>query len=367
MRNKLRIGIETFFQSNYGAILQAYALRRYLTDRFDADVEIINFTTNAHLKNARIIRFPHSKNLIRACARLSLLFFRYPALHTQRRRIAQFKEEYLHLTKRYFSVEDMLNNMPDKDIYVTGSDQVFNPNSPYSPVYYLAFDKKDKKKVAYAPSFGISKFSDSLTAQIRDWLLDFDALSCREKTGADYMSSIVNTQVPTVVDPVLLLKKEQWQNVMITPKTSNSYIFVYDRNGGNNLISLAQKISTKVGLPIWVISSDNACHYKVDRIVLNAGPREFVGYIANAEYVITDSFHGTMFSLIFGKQFYVYQALPGLFSRIENVLNQLGLQDRIIKKDEIHKFSMLNHSNDIVIKEDFLINSKEYLDNAIII
>lgn len=362
---RIKVGIQTFFQNNYGAVLQAYALKSYIEESCSGDVEVINFTTDNHLKTFKVFNKNAGGNIATAIVKNIILFFRYGRIKRQYKRINSFKNKYLSLTRRYSSMEDMFNNMPEEDVYVTGSDQVFNPKSPYMPVYYLAFDKKGKKKVAYAPSFGISEFSKELTDKISGLLKDFDALSCREQVGADYMASIVGHPVPGVVDPVLLLDSNRWSKVAAPINLKYKYIFVYDRNGGNNLIKLAQRLSEETKLPIVVISADNCCLYKVKKRIFDAGPEEFIGYIKNAEYVVTDSFHGTMFSLIFGKQFYVYSAIPSLFSRIENVLSKLGMKDRIVRKGDLYSFQFMSSNKEVIIPNTFTQNSKTYLNGSI--
>lgn len=365
MVKRIKIGIQTFFQTNYGAILQAYALKTYLKNTFDADVEIINFTTDKHLEERKILKKEKGRNIVITLLRYVIIIFRYGRIKRQFKRIDAFKDKHLNLTRRYSSMEEMLDNMPEEDIYITGSDQVFNPQSPYSPVYFLAFEKNRRKKIAYAPSFGISSFPKELASQIHDWLIDFDALSSREKTGADYISTIVNKTVPTVVDPVLLLKAEDWKEVAESPCLKYKYIFVYDRNGGQRLINLAKKVREQSNLPVIVLSANRYCRYKVKKQVFDAGPAEFLGYIKDAEYVVTDSFHGTMFSLVFGKQFYVYPAIPALFSRIHNVLEPLGLLNHVINEEQINSFSISNINDSISIPPKFVSQSKVYLNEAI--
>ena len=362
---RIKVGIQTFFQNNYGAVLQAYALKSYIEESCSGDVEVINFTTDNHLKTFKVFKKNAGGNIAATIAKNIILFIRYGRIKRQYKRINAFKNKHLNLTRRYSSMEDMFNNMPEEDVYVTGSDQVFNPKSPYMPVYYLSFDKKGKKKVAYAPSFGISEFTQELTDKISSLLKDFDALSCREQVGADYMASIVGNPVPSVVDPVLLLDSSRWSKVAAPVNLKYKYIFVYDRNGGNNLLNLAKRLSKETKLPIVVISADNCCLYGVKKKIFDAGPEEFIGYIKKAEYVVTDSFHGTMFSLIFGKQFYVYPAIPSLFSRIENVLCKLGLQERIVRKEEINNFTIKKNGREIVIPNTFVQDSKNYLYGAI--
>lgn len=335
---KKKVGILTFMQNNYGAVLQAYALQRYLRNISDYDVEVINFTTDWHLKSNRIYGGTYS-NWVAKLVFFILKTLRLRALLKRKNRTDVFKKSHINISsERYTSDEMILNKPPIKDIYITGSDQVFNPNGQYYKVYYLGFDKNNARKVAYAPSFGVSNFTDEIKNKISNYILDFDALSCRESVGAEYLSAITNKIVPTVVDPTLLLTKQQWFNVAIKPNYKYKYIFIYDLNGAENLVKIAQKIRDVTDYKIVCLTGKVQKFYKVDKQIYDAGPSEWLGWIANAEFVVTDSFHGTVLSTIFEKQFFSYIAVPQTSSRIRNLLTNLSLQNRIVENNCASEF-----------------------------
>lgn len=344
--------------NNYGAVLQAYALQRYIRNHSNHDVETIDFTTQAHEMDNKLIKIP-SGNVFYRVVFLLLQLFHYPSLKRRKDRTVDFKKQYMRFSKRYGDMPELLSNPPQKDIYISGSDQVFNPNGEYALVYYLAFDKKGCKKVAYAPSFGIEQFNDTQQHFISQHIKDFDALSCRESVGAKFLSLLVGKEVPCVVDPTLLLSKDEWHSIAIKPKYNHKYIFVYDLNGAENLIHMANEIKKKHNLPIVCLTSKVQKFYKVDMQIYDAGPREFIGWIENAEYVITDSFHGTIFSLIFGKEFYTYIAFEKTSSRIVNLLKESNVPERIIRKQSLCNFS---DKIDLVnpIDSTYLTSQKEY-------
>lgn len=324
----MKIGIFTFMQSNYGAILQATALRLFLKDELDADVEVINFTTDSHLADNKVIK-KRSPVFLKNIYYSLFSLLRYGQLSTRKRKTELFKSSYLNLSQRYKTVKELLDNPPKEDIYITGSDQVFNPGKDYLPVYFLGFDKGGGRKVAYSPSFGISSFSDSFEKDIAQYLKDFDFLSCREQSGSDFIAKIIGKEIPTLLDPVTLLSKEQWSSLAKSSYNGKGYIFVYNLNGGYDLIHYANLLKQKVGLRIICLASNITHFYNVDSQIYNAGPAEFLGYIRDAKYVITDSFHGTMFSLIFNKKFSTLISTPSTSSRITNILGKLELQDHI--------------------------------------
>ena len=338
----MRIGIFTFFQTNYGAVLQAFALQHYLEQQPGTEVEIVDFTTPNHLLDHNVFQKQETRNPISLLSYCFFTLIHYRQLKRRINRTWEFKKKHFHFTRRYSSVEDLLKNHPKEDLYITGSDQVFNPNARYVPVYYLDFNKENGKKVAYAPSFGISEFSLEISQIIERYVRDFDYLSCREQAGASFLGSIVGKEVPVVLDPVFLHNAEEWSHIAAKPAYKGHYIFVYDLNGGDNLIKIAKNIQKSARLPIVCLTSKRNRFYPVDKQCYDAGPAEFIGWIKYASYVVTDSFHGTAFSVIFGRDFFSYIALEKTSARIKNILNQVGLGDRIVMKKELDSFNYLS-------------------------
>lgn len=358
----MKIGIFTFFQTNYGAVLQAFALQHYLQQQPDTDVEVIDFTTPNHLLEHKVFRKQKTRNPIKFFAYYFFTILRYKQLKARINRTWEFKHRYFKYTRRYSTVDDVLNNHPQKDIYITGSDQVFNPNARYVPVYYLNFDKGNSKKVAYAPSFGISQFTEEITRKISNYIRDFDYLSCRESAGAEYLSTLTGKSIPVVVDPVLLISEKDWSEVAVNPKYSQKYIFIYDLNGANNLIKIAKNIQKNTGLPIVCLTSNRMKIYPIDKQVYDAGPAEFVGWIKHASYVVTDSFHGTMFSLIFKKQFFTFIALEKTSSRIRNILEKVDLSNRIVTRNTLDNFDFEKYDEINEVNFGNIVNdSKSYI------
>lgn len=335
MENK-QVGIITFHSAdNYGAVLQAYALQHYIEIFSGCNVEIIDYReTDENHGPFVFVRATHNwlKNLVLSFMRI----LNYPSVKQRHERFEEFREEYLHLThKRYIGMESL--KQVRKDFYITGSDQVFNPKLKNYRAYYLDFDKGHGKKIAYAPSFGISTFNDDITKQILPLLTDFDVLSCREESGASYLSKILNRPIPTVVDPVFLLSKDEWSRVATLPKRKK-YLLVYCLSKGKSrqLQKIAKEVAAKESLDIITIE--------------NEGPREFVGYIMGADFVVTDSFHGTSFSLIFGKRHISCIINKSKGTRIENVMRMVGKEEELVydlgnysyKSEAIKTYSVSN-------------------------
>lgn len=327
-----KVGLFTIYICNYGAVLQTYALKRCIKEyNKNIDVSVIDFYSYEHYRIFNVSTLNPIKKLIK----YGLICFHYLPLLTRNRRERNFISEEFNLSNRYSQVNDLLENVPACDYYLTGSDQVFNSNSKYSPVFFQQFTINKGIKAAYAPSFGQSVFSKAERDRIKNLTKGFDYLSCREKDGAEMLSQVHGKDVPCVIDPTLLLTADQWSSMMKVPDSNDKYLLVYDLNGGVPMLNIARKVAAEKGFKLYCITRhpDISFIYKgFDKVIFDAGPREFVGYFAKASYVITDSFHGTAFSLIFRKNFNTYIAIPKSSQRIESLLSVCHLTHRIIKE-----------------------------------
>ena len=364
-----KIGILTYHSyDNYGAVLQAYALQTYILKHLKKDVEIINFCTDKQVQDNDVLQLK-GKKTIRSI--ISILYHKLPIycqLRKRRHRFNQFRKEYLVLTKRYKDAKSLTDDIPFEDIYITGSDQVFNPYAEYTEVYYLGFKKDGARKVAYAPSFGVADLEESVNKRLQCLIRDFDYISCREQVGADYLSKLLGKNVPCVVDPVFLLTNEEWNIVMKKTKLNNSYsegyIFVYRLNGGLQLMQLAQKVSETVNLPIICVATDNL--YKTGCVVNHsAGPLELFGLIKGASYVVTDSFHGTALSLVFGVKVIPYIAFRQASSRITTIMENIGLSRNIIYNVDDFDFNSLFFTDYEIQLRRYKDFSEKFLSDAL--
>lgn len=359
MENNKKIGIITFHAAdNYGAVLQAYALQTYLTEQGNK-VQIIDFVPFG-VEKANKPLFVQDKSAIKRMIKKALILPNYFKLKKRNKSFAGFRKEFLYLSDKFRNAKEIKNAPLDYDICITGSDQVFNPLIQNSDIYYLDFCNK-ASKVAYAPSFGIKDFS-LVGDKTRNLIKQFNHLSCREADGAEFLSTVTGNTVPTVSDPVFLLSPDKWNKITTKPR-DGKYIFVYDLNGGNNLIAIANKIKVETGLPIVCITARKYSNtgYNVDELHVNSGPLEFVSYIQYADYVVTDSFHGTAFSTLFRRKFISYVALKHAASRIQSLLGRLGIEDRIYYNAEefdIKKVIFKEYDKEL---EELVTSSEKYL------
>ncbi|MDP4276047.1 MAG: polysaccharide pyruvyl transferase family protein [Bacteroidota bacterium] len=362
-----KIGLLTFhFPINYGAVLQTYGLYSFLKNN-GYDIEIVNYYPDEHMRRYNYYHKPGSvREMIYYIVKT--VFITDHLL--RKKRFRTFSASHFKLTKRYREVEDIPFNY---DCILTGSDQVFNFEYPDNLIYFQPFPKKEnQKKIAYAPSFGVSEFSENLKKLIREYVVDFDAISCRENDGAAFLSEIVGKPVPQVLDPVFLLNKEEWS--LLCPKRliKEDYIFIYDLDGKKSLIDIAKAIN-KNNNKLVILSSDPISKIRneyndVDVFINSAGVETYVNLIKYASAVVTDAFHGTAFSLIFQRPFYTYIALEKTASRITSLLTNLGLENRIVHKEtplsEIKEVDEISFADMTKLYEQ-INDSKSYLINAL--
>lgn len=341
-----KVGILTFFNRlNYGADLQAYALHKKVKDLgYDCEILDVLSPNDPSAKKPELykplsssIKMQSTQSHInKKIARCLTTLLGSKNDQSRKSRFEAFKRDYLAVSERKFaSVDDLYRHEMPYDIFITGSDQVWSPKAPFtSPEpYFLTFASKDKKKISYAPSFGVSSIPDEIRDKYAGWLANIDYLSVREKQGADIIREITGRTAEVVLDPTLLLTAEDWDGIAIEPKLKKPYILLYDRIHLSYNIKLAYYLSQKTGYSIVRIPRGTireGVEYKVKNL-FGQGPSEFLGLFKNASFVLTSSFHGTAFSVNYNKPFYSIVRKGGAVnSRMTNFLENLGLTSRLL-------------------------------------
>lgn len=327
------IAIITFHRAiNYGALLQAYALQVKINELGLHSV-ILDY------RNKRLEKI-HAKRSLRTSKTLKSLFLNmligrhYNGKHDKFRR---FLSRHMNLSAPMHTIQEIESHEREYDLFVTGSDQVWNYKiTDMDPAYFLGFTHEDYKKRSYAASFGLREIPDSYKQIYSELLSGFNTILIRENQGAKIVKDLLNKEPSTVLDPTMLLTKEEWESMCkdIYPPV-DKYILVYAFGGSAYIKELAINISRQTGLKICWISSTYKYNPKI-RYIRSAGPEEFISLFGGAEYILTNSFHGTAFSINFNKQFFT-ELLPesmGVNSRIEDLLELVGLKDRIIKSND---------------------------------
>lgn len=353
---------------NFGASLQAYALRQYLQQQ-GHDVEIIDYKPDYLTFNLWEIGPRWSKNIF-----LKLLYYGYVVpkrllLKKRRDRFDQFAQEMLALTAtRYKTFDELKENPPKAEIYFAGSDQIWNTivDNGKDPAFYLNFAPHDSIKASYAASFSVSEIEEALKPQIKSYLSQLDFISVREKSGLKILEDLGFKNGVNVADPVFLLNKEHWDDIAKCPIDSNiKYIFIYDQENNNAIKESALKLAKQNNLKIVAIEALYPMSY-ADIKIRDAGPQEFLGLIKNSTISLTNSFHCVVFSLIFQNQFYLYpRSHMKVNSRMVDLLSLLGLQNRIFIDTLQLRIDKIDYREINKQLESYIEISKQYIESVL--
>jgi len=362
----MRIGITTFHHShNYGALLQAYALHTYLREYTNESVEFIDYWAPESKITHRIL--PKVQGL-RSAKQFIFALSHYPKLKKRFDGFDRFISIHFPRSKQCYSIDEFMATKPRYDVIVSGSDQVFRYKNHNSEFFFLPFAKEiGCKTIAYAPSFGTTFVHERCVDKVSRLLDNFDHLSCREKEGARIIKELTGKSVPVVMDPIFLLDVRQWQALAgVDLIIDEEYILCYALVGSEPQIRLAKLLQRETGYRIILISTPMAKKSPgLDLFIPE--PPEFVNLFMNASIVVTDSFHGTAFSIRFKKPFLTYIAIPQASSRISNILEETGLQGHLIEHGAIADIDLVRKSRDYsTFDMDNLVNrSLVYLKEAL--
>lgn len=338
----MRIAVITFFQSqnNYGQLLQCYALQSALRElghrpylirygfhqKFFHWLKAENFFTNGGLH----VTYHQFKKWLRS------------RKDTSERSFDTFRK--VHLTKSlrcYNSLAELQQHPPKARCYITGSDQVWAQllSIDDNKSFFLDFGPQNVKRIAYAPSFAVKDYPSELKGKLAGQLRRFDAISVREQSGVRICKEL-GFEASLVLDPTLLLTSEQYRKLMKEPQKSN-YCFVYQVNVSSKdelCWDVFSAYNNKKGFAsVAAFANPN---YDIDMEFLTGARYVYpsielwLGYICNAAYVLTSSFHGVVFSLLFHKPFAVCLRKEGLFAgndRVITLLEMMNLSDRVVQ------------------------------------
>lgn len=333
-----RIGVFTWFNvQNYGTALQSLALYTFLSKK--NEVYLIDYF------NTRKI------NKLSYRVKQWLKYFLVPVLKVRNCFLSGNLVKGIKISNCYKSIKiyrcnskKKIANIDNFDILITGSDQIWNPY--YLEDFYLLGFSKNKNKISYSSSIGVQSIPDEKKAVYIKCLSNFSHIAVREKSAELVLKTLLNrNDISTVLDPVYLLGKDEWTEFYkrrISKKIKNeaessSYIFCYFIGNRSEYKDYVEKIANEYSLPvIYVPSSENRNIVLKGKRISSAGLEDFLCYIANAQLVITDSFHATSFSFIFEKQFIEFLRFErtdkkSQNSRIIDLLEKYFLTDRIFE------------------------------------
>lgn len=381
-----KIGIVTIHNSsNYGACLQSYALYKYIELK-GSDCEIIDvrrpihddyiyekgyssFRNNPFTVKNRILKFIRQLARIILCRRGSGGQFTSCLSH---KRFNAFNSQ-IHYSKVYNKLSDLKKNPPMYDLYISGSDQLWNPAQPYClEPYFLTFVPDGKQKISFATSIGITELTDNEKKDFKKWLGSYNAVSVREQQAKDLLDSFVEREVIRVADPTFLLEPSYWNKIAIYPDMSD-YILLFLLTFNGKVLKYAQSLAKQSGKKLVILKEPRLTTIDGEYTVNNdCGPLEWIGYLGRASMVITDSFHGTVFSILMGAEnFYTYiNPTSKRGSRIVDLLTMFGLENHILSVDFSSSYSDLTnraidkkHVSDVICQERN--HSMDFLDKWI--
>ena len=335
--SKKKVGLITLHRVvNYGSVLQTYALQEKIKN-MGYECKVIDyyperFTPLGMLKRIKNKGERFRKSfLIRNAARAIII----PSYIIRFNMFFSFLDKYINLSPKVYKSEEEINKEKfNYDIYCTGSDQVWNCgwNEKFDSPYYLSFAPNNKRKISYAASFGKSKLDKNEIEETKKMLLRYDSISLREKSGVEIVENLGIKNSVNVLDPTLLLNGDDWRKISSSKYKNDKYILVYNLNRNKKIDNYARNLSKKTGLKVRFLSYQLHEFYKSGKISCNPKVEDFLSLIDNAEYVITDSFHATAFSLNFNTPFII--VYPGKYStRLQSILEIVGLTNRVAKDE----------------------------------
>lgn len=364
---------------NYGGVLQGYALKRTLEEMgYETDIISYDVGKNKNPIYKSVIEQSKQYEIKSAVNKFfekligKLKFFIKDLLKD---RITRFEEFMKYDTEEY--CDDNLVKLNDNyKVFISGSDQVWNPNA-VRLLFLQSFAEEGKKKISYAASIGRNKLYKKESDVLVSYLKTFDSLSVREKTAKSLLQEFIDDEIEVVLDPTMLIEKEQWDEITTDFKHDKPYALFYFFSNSAKVRKQAIEFCKRKNIELLMIPYANQQFNINDRkgpgVRLNSiGPREFVSAIKNAEYVFTDSFHGAAFSIINEKQFFVFERNKkehvSMNSRIYDLLDNFDLGNRLLSVD---KFCLIDNLNEIdyntvnMKKQELKRKSLEFLENSL--
>jgi len=332
-----KIGIITHFyrSTNYGGNLQAYALCKYLNGQYCA--EQIQYKRNAGPIVRRVARsiYQSIKSIPIRMKHASV----YEWIDQRKRVFEVFKDAEIPHSKVIYRNHQLKDLSLAYQVFITGSDQVWHP-SAVCDAYLLSLGVTGVNKIAYAASVAKDELTAEQESRYRNAFADYKAISVREESAVPMIQKLSPVKVQWAVDPVFLLSREQWNTVVGSEKERKKYAFCYFLGDSYEQRRLAKEYASELSLEIVTIPYLNNQYRECDdgfgdELIYCADPFEFVRLIRDADVVLTDSFHAMAFSLIFHKQFFVFErkAAATMSSRILSMANMFGVTDRFCNEE----------------------------------
>lgn len=366
----LKIGIMTYHRfRNYGSVLQSYALMKYLQNK-GHDVCIINYVPEAYGTRTDFLGAPEGSIL----RRIAYVIGSFPIRLRVHEIFKDFRDQYLQLSaNKYENSADFITHPLDLDVYVTGGDQVWNSRYNFHGdsngyPYYLDFAPADKRIIAYGSSFGEESMDLTPDPCLNRLIQRYDYVSVRERSGLDKLRTLGRTDGVHVLDPTLLLSSVEWEPLFEDIGVKGPYLLMYEpqRTDAKRFKHYALRIGEERNLRIVKIHKGYTKPNWIDKAVYPS-VGGFLALFANAEFVLTNSFHGIAFCLVFNRQFACIPA-NAANNRVTEMLHMAGLEDRMLDGEQRLNEVLLRNIDFAEVNatvEDKRSISMDYLDRAI--
>lgn len=376
------IGLVSVTNHNFGSILQTYALQRAVR-KTGCETEIILYKEGTASKLNRLRNLEYMTTRVKMVIKSIKMRILHPQqknnLSNRSNAFTHFISKQLSFTELFTSKEKLSQIAHNYDGIILGSDQVWHPMNLLMDFFTLNFVPDEVNKVAYAPSFGVSSIPSKYKEAYKKYVSRINWLSCREMAGVKIIKDLIGKDVPLVCDPTLLLTGYEWSGALSNSvHYDEKYIFCYFIGNNPNQRRLARNYANKYGLKIVALLHIDEFiptdEYYADYTPYNVGPEEFLYLINNAELIMTDSFHATVFSLTFKKNFFTFNRFEhgkgnSTSSRIDSLLSVVNLDDRKVPAKA--NMEILEHMKAIEYEDverklnNFRNISFEYLQKAI--
>ncbi|WP_179890975.1 polysaccharide pyruvyl transferase family protein [Bacillus sp. AFS017274] len=324
----MKIGMLTYHNTNnFGGALQTYALQSVI-NKLGVECQVIDYRSDVISKRYKVKNFFEIRGL------KELIKYLINSRSEKKTKLCfdNFYKNYIKHSKDSYDKGNISKTNQLYDKFIVGSDQVWNLSlSGMDYTYFLDFVYENSKKNSYAASFGVSSLEEGESSKIEKLLFDFNNISIREPKPENFININEDKVVNINLDPTFLIKSDEWSSLSKNKNKEKDYILLYTVASNPEIFDFAKELSAKTGCQILYVHHTHKIRFDMNNI-RDIGPQEFLGYIKNAKYVVTTSFHGVALSINFKKDFFyaLSNSTNNFNSRITNIINLLDLSDRQI-------------------------------------
>ena len=353
--------------TNFGTVLQAYALQRYIYEQGFYVKTVDDVLPRKVYNNIQTVKCKWTLK-----ERIANIIDRWKSRKIYARAIKlgktsrKFKKKYIS----YFYPKSLQDINQNFDGFIAGSDQIWAYSAEPKLFSYFLLEsiEQDKKKISYAVSIGESEYPIQYKDKVVDLLSNFDYLSVREKGSKEIIAKYTNKAVEIVCDPVLLIDKIDWKRLAGKRKITKKYVFCYFLGNQDWYWEKLEVYARKNDCEVYVYQKEETAHPY--RSIHVCSPKDFLNYIEFAEFILTDSFHGLCFSLLFEKQFCVLQRFLNdgrntQNNRLVDLLSLIGLKDKFLSKESLLNDRIVDYESVNEKLEGFKETSKDYLKKVL--